>query len=457
MEKESNIKVELIAHTNTAPLDLISHAARTCYTSKLPPFGEHLDVDRQLFKTGHHTTLQHPTYTFSIEGLSVGDVTFGLHLNNPFYDTDQRSGRYSKMFKKTETPELVNYIDEFWPELDPEKRALIQRYLENSLDLYESVLAEVKPQVGEKIKSERPFIKAENIDPLVPKIAQEQTRVILPTIIPTALDFTIDLSTATALYKSAWNPIIRHISEQIAEKIVQKFPELEFCFISKDRNGEDWSPSLNKTEEEFLRYKPSAEVLEISGDPEKLVKPEYAEMYHVDTLHFHPRFMNNNTSGLKIKKNLSIMSMGQDQRHRTIRRSEPHFIGQMYIPPLLKNSSFLPEIEGNFGVWLNLKDQIPDHLWTILAPYGAMIEYESEGSWNALIHEQAKRLCFCAQEEIYHLSQSLRQSLIERVGPNSNCLQFLSPACAKGPCVEGTRYCGRDLRQKDDYFPEREI
>ena len=104
------IKVSLIANTNEIPVNLSSHAARTCYTSKVPEMGNVLDVENSLFRTGHHTTLQHNYFTFNINGMSIASATFGLHLASPFYNSDQRSGRYSKMYSKPDFEEIKNYI-----------------------------------------------------------------------------------------------------------------------------------------------------------------------------------------------------------------------------------------------------------------------------------------------------------------------------------------------------------
>ena len=87
------IKVQLVAHTNANPLELTSHAALICYQAEMPEVGKILDVENRLFKVGHHTTLQHFFFTFAIEGIAVGDITFGMHLASPFYNSDQPSGR----------------------------------------------------------------------------------------------------------------------------------------------------------------------------------------------------------------------------------------------------------------------------------------------------------------------------------------------------------------------------
>ena len=111
----------------------------------------------------------------------------------------------------------------------------------------------------------------------------------------------------------------------------------------------------------------------------------------------------------------------------------------------------------------------------VLAPYGAMVAYEKVGSFNAIIHEQGKRLCWCAQEEISNLSRQMRLSLkgeLEKSAANATSLAsaqlwqmrlaeflriFEAPCYRTGKCAEGVRYCGRDmsLRENGDYFPKR--
>ena len=59
------IKANLIAKTDVEPRILSSHAAKTCYTSKVPELGATIDVENRLFKPGHHTTLQHNYFTFT--------------------------------------------------------------------------------------------------------------------------------------------------------------------------------------------------------------------------------------------------------------------------------------------------------------------------------------------------------------------------------------------------------
>ena len=57
-------------------------------------------------------------------------------------------------------------------------------------------------------------------------------------------------------------------------------------------------------------------------------------MHPVDLLHFSPELMDNNVSEIKTNIEISVATMGQDQRHRTVRRSQPGFSGRFYLPPI---------------------------------------------------------------------------------------------------------------------------
>ncbi|MEK9201555.1 MAG: FAD-dependent thymidylate synthase, partial [Patescibacteria group bacterium] len=138
----SVLEVKLLAHTNIDPLDLASHAAKTCYQDKLPELGKRLDVESRLFNVGHHTTIQHHSVTFSIEGIAVGDITFGVHLANIFYISCQRSGRYcAKMFLEPDYGEIECYIRKFWPNISNNALALAMDYIKTGINVYHENIA----------------------------------------------------------------------------------------------------------------------------------------------------------------------------------------------------------------------------------------------------------------------------------------------------------------------------
>jgi hypothetical protein len=108
--------------------------------------------------------------------------------------------------------------------------------------------------------------------------------------------------------------------------------------------------------------------------------------------------------------------------------------------------------------WKELSAEVPKSLRSILAPYGAMVKYKKEMDLNGLAHEQAKRLCFAAQEEIYYLGTLFRKEIPQE----SKLIEIFEPPCySTGKCAEGKRYCGRDIKkrldQDNDFFPKRKV
>ncbi|HOW60804.1 MAG TPA: FAD-dependent thymidylate synthase [Candidatus Moranbacteria bacterium] len=443
---------------NARPLVKASHAARKCYQSKPPKWGDMIDVEGRLFGPSHHTTLEHNLYSFDIEGVSIGDITFGMHLANPFYNTDQRSGRYcAKMFLEPNFREIKKYIRTFWPEVNEREIKNVLGYIKKGVMIYHQNIGKATEISTELIKKERPLVSAGNLDANAPKIAQEQMRMFISLIFPTGVDFSVDLVSLFSMYHSAWTPSMRHITDEMVKKILRKFPEVDFMFQRKF--PKQWEMKMPSADSIKIKYKPSLKLLNIEGI-EDFVLPPSEIMYPIDLLHFLPDTMNNNTGGIRTKIEISAATMGQDQRHRTIGRGEPKFTGNFYLPPILRRMKMEKEALGLMNQWLSVSQNIPNSLAMILAPYGAMVTYKKRGSFNAVAHEQGKRLCFCAQEEIYHLGRMLRLAIQKKGEKYEKLLQIFEPPCYRaGKCIEGLRYCGRDieLRLIGDYFPERNI
>jgi thymidylate synthase ThyX len=452
------IKVELIDWKIRKPLEMASHAALTCYQAEMPEMGKVIDVKGRLFDVGHHTTCQHTDFTFFIEGIAVGDITFGLHLASPFYNTDQRSGRYcAKMFLEPDYAEIESYIRQYWSDLGEDVIKRVSQYVKKGVDFYHSNIGKATEIAKKFVKEERPFISEKNLEASAPKIAQEQMRMFIPVIFPTALDFTVNTTALAALWESAWTPSMRVVTDEMKNCVLEKFPEIAFMFDEKRKRTDDFSLQIPDKAE--VKYKSSLKLLSIDGD-DKFAKPDPKIMHPIDKLHFTPEMMNNSVGDIKTSIEISTATMGQDQRHRTIRRGIPEFTGSFYLPPILRELKFEKEAVNYLDEWIDISKNIPGTLSMILAPYGAMVSYEKRGSFNAVAHEQAKRLCWCAQEEIYHAGKLLRRSIEKEKGKDSQLLSMFEPPCYNsGQCAEGVRYCGRDLklRKAGDYFPERRV
>ncbi|MBO4700705.1 MAG: FAD-dependent thymidylate synthase [Alphaproteobacteria bacterium] len=452
------IKVEQIAETNLEPTLLASHAARMCYTAESPKIGEKIDVENRLFKTGHHTTLEHNYFTFKIEDIPVSSVVFGLHLTAPFYNTDQRSGRFSKMYENPNMADIRNTLETYYPGVSPRNIGCACDFIYMGLNTYAENKNHITELARDAIHRERPKASDKYIEQNAPKFAQEQLRMFVSMIAPTALDYTIDLPTLAAFYRTAWTPFMRDAVGKMVHTVVSNHPDIAYMFDSFAREHKDWSPKMREYYR-GIRTKPDFTLLDYKYDKDTFAQDKSHDM--VDTLQFHPDYMGNSLGYVHTKIHIDAgATMGQDQRHRSIKRSAPVFTGYFYLPPLLGDlktnaDKFMKEYYS-----LVRDKNIPRSMITAIAPYGAMVQYEKRADLNALIHEQGKRTCWCAQEAIYHISCDLRRDLAQYIGENAKLMKYLTPPClAHGKCPEGSRYCGRDIiaDKINGYFKQRQI
>lgn len=454
------IDVKLIAHTDIDPLELASHAALFCYQAETPAMGKKIDVENRLFNVGHHTTLQHSFFTFAIEGIAVGDITLGFHLAHSFYNSDQRSGRYcSKMFLEPDFAEIKGYIEKFWPGIKSAEQKRVIEYIKKGVGVYHKNIVDASGISRDFLKSERPYINEKSLDMNASKIAQEQMRMFIPVIFPTGFDYTINLTVLAALHQISWTPSMQFVVARMVAEVLKKFPEISFMFDKNKKSKNNWSLEIPKVSMIKLKYKPQHILLDVLGD-RNFIEPKNEKMHPIDLLHFDPEMMDNSIGELRTRTEISMATMGQDQRHRTIRRGKPKFTGSFYLSPILRKMKLEDEARSLMKEWVEISKSIPKSLAMILAPYGAMVSYEKASSFNAVAHEQAKRLCWCAQEEIYHAGLFLRQGIEKKVGKNSKLLKMFEPPCYRdGKCAEGARYCGRDmkLRKSGNYFTNRKV
>ena len=456
------IKVKKIAGTDVEPTILASHAARTCYAADVPELGETIDVENRLFKTGHHTTLEHNYYTFNIDGIPVSSVVFGLHLTAPFYNTDQRSGRFSKMYDNPDMAAIKNTLKTYHPEVSDYNINAACDFIENGLDIYAKNKNRVTELARDAIHRERPYASEKYVEQNAPKFAQEQLRMFVSMIAPTALDYTIDLATLFTLYRTAWTTEMRDAVNQMAELAMRDDPKIKYMFDSAKQ-----APVHNYVSKFFasenyrgIKTRPEFTLLDYKYDDKMFVENKSPDM--ADTLQFHPRYMNNSLMYVDSKIHIDAgATMGQDQRHRSIQRSEPQFTGYFYLPPLLNAAGLEKDADKFMNMYYSLKaDTFSRGMILAVAPYGAMVEYNKHANLNALMHEQGKRTCWCAQEAIYHISCDLRRDLGQYIGTDAKLMRYITPPClSHGKCPEGPRYCGRDIMADkiNGYFKQRQI
>ncbi len=458
----SEVKVTKIAETDVSPTILASHAATMCYNAETPELGRTIDVKKRLFDTGHHSTLEHNYWTFMIENIPVSSVVFGLHLTAPFYDTDQRSGRFSKMYENPDMADIKNTLETYYPDAPAKNINKACDFIENGLDVYADNKDRVTELARDQIRLERPKASDKYIESNAPKLAQEQLRMFVSMIAPTALDWTVDLATICAFYRTAWTPFMRDTMDKIAEQIKKDHPDIAYMFDEKVRNTEPWSPKFAPCHM-GTKTRPEFRLLDYNYDDKKFRENESRDT--VDTLQFSPDYMDNSLMHVDSRIHIDAgATMGQDQRHRSIKRSKPVFTGYFYLPPMLNKAGLKPSADAwmrdFYGMVKN--PEFSRSMLTSVSPYGAMVKYDKHADLNALIHEQGKRTCWCAQEAIYHLACDLRRELAEKIGEDAAVLKYLTPPClSMGKCVEGPRFCGRNIEEDKknlvNYFRDRQI
>ena len=456
----ATVNVTPIAETNVSPKILASHAARMCYTAESPKLGEEMDVEKRLFNTGHHSTLEHNYWTFMIENIPVSSVIFGLHLTAPFYNTDQRSGRFSKMYDNPDMADVRNTLETYYPGIQSRYITDACNFIENGLNIYANNKERITEMARDAIHLERPNATDKYVESNAPKFAQEQLRMFVSMIAPTALDWTVDLATICAFYRTAWTPFMRDVMDKIATQIKTAHPDIAYMFPESGRSTQNWSPKF-AGKYNGTKTRPKFRLLDYRYSQQDFAENESCDT--VDTLQFSPEYMDNSLMYVRASIHVDAgATMGQDQRHRSIKRSKPVFTGYFYLPPLLDRAGLKPVADSFMRDFYGMVKN-PEFFRSMamsIAPYGAMVQYEKHADLNALIHEQGKRTCWCAQEAIYHLACDLRRALAEKIGEHAFVLDYLTPPClSMGKCVEGPRYCGRDLQNEtlEKYFRDRQI
>ena len=164
---------------------------------------------------------------------------------------------------------------------------------------------------------ERPFASSV-IKGNIPKYAQEQMRMFISVIFPTALIFTVNNGALAAMYESAWTPAMKHITEEMARLYTENIRKHLSCLIKNAEEKSDWATTIKDIPPREIKYKPSLELLNIFGE-ENFSPPDSDIMHPVDKLRFTPEMMENSIGDIKTKIEISIATMGQDQRHRTIK------------------------------------------------------------------------------------------------------------------------------------------
>lgn len=483
--------------------------ARTCYSSKGIISDEQIDekwdfLAKSLYKAGHHTTLQHAHFQFSLDRVSRHFVWSFLH-SHPFYNSEQVSQRYVE----------VKPGNAAVPPLEGAALRVYEEALQAQMDSYQSLCRRLAPLVESEYHKRFPKrpLQEKRARGDIKKKAQEVARYVLPVATFSYMYHTISGITLLRYYRLSRlydTPLEQSIvvkkmvdclleAEPKFELILEQPLELEETpegqFMQAFQGGstqtkaflQEFDESLDGRVSKLVDYKINneavlaASVREVLGVPRSGMTDKEAialaldpaknrllgESLNVTTLSklsrclFHPSYT--------FRKKLSHTGDSQDQRHRMTPASRPILAGHLTDEP----DFITPElIKLDEGIQREYNDSMaksweamnrlrvlgaPDEFVQYLLPNAVSIRFTESSDLLNLHHKHAMRLCYNAQEEIWRASLDEAQQVLET---NPTIGRYLLPPCTlrfmakqRPICPEGDRFCGEKvwLYSLDEY------
>jgi len=500
------------------PFDNAVATARTCYSSNgivtaEQVFGEGLDGEKQkerhqrrddlarsIYQAGHHTTLQHAHFQFSLENVSRQFIWSFLH-SHPFYNSEQVSQRYV----------TVNPSQIAMPPLTGEAagvyRDTVVFQTQSYLSLTEKLKGLVAKEYFKRFKGlEETDKKAQTA---IQKKSQEISRYVLPVATFAFLYHTVSGLTLMRYWRLCQTfdaPLEQRIViGKMVEEVLKLAPEykaileepIEFentieaqmaerfkaVSVSRKDFREEFDASLAGRKSKLVDYSKEGErilacaVREVFGLPVTALSDDEAiasvldpskNKYLGETLNVSTHSKLTRTlfhSHYTFRKKISHTADSQDQRHRMTPASRPVLSALTldepdYILPVLIGQD--SALTGEFAkimdrTWEQIgklrKLGAPDEFAAYLLPNAVAVRFTESSDLLNLHHKHAMRLCYNAQEEIWKASVDEAQQIREihpRIG------KWLLPPCGLRAfsgilpkCPEGDRFCGIAVWKKD--------
>ncbi|MBI4597038.1 MAG: FAD-dependent thymidylate synthase [Candidatus Omnitrophica bacterium] len=488
------------------PYNLAIATARTCYSSKVissddvgkdEKSREQRDrIAESIYKAGHHTTIQHPTFQFVLEKVSRQFIWSFLHAH-PFYNSEQVSQRYVEV-----KPENFTI-----PPLEDRAREIYLTTVHEQMDAYHALIELVKPVV---VKEYQRIFPSRNVEEkqwasAIKKRCQEIARYVLPVATHAHLYHTISGLTLHRYWRLCQQfdaPleqrfVVQRMVEEVskidpafmalAEDPIPMDETLEYqCFQffhGRGRNGatnqflDEFDRALEGRTSKLIDHSARAQesmaqavrsmlglTREQLGDAKaiRLILDPSRNRYLGDALTLttmsklsramaHPHFT--------FKKKLSHTADSQDQRHRMVPASRPILAAQFIsgrpdfiTPPLIAASPQAQEAYQRIMVrtWeaidqlLNLC--VSEEFALYLLPNAFPVRFEESGDLMHFHHKWVHRLCYTAQEEIWNASRDEVLQVAQQFPEIGKWLAapcwVRSQASERPVCPEGDRFCG---------------
>jgi thymidylate synthase ThyX len=478
----SPLKVRLIAHT-AEPFDIAAASARTCYSSKglLLPADMHKSekslelrkkVARATLKSGHHTTRQHAHFVFGLENVSRQLIWQVLHAH-PYYNSEQVSQRYVAIKNDREWYTLPYSLRD---------KADVHTLHEKAFATYSTLVDALKPVV-EEIYFSIHRLKARNKEDwadAIKKRCMEVARYVMPVSTTAYLYHTVSALTlmryARMMLRSGHDEfviLVIKMLELARETDADLFDEFPVPLEAPERF---YDPRRAATENAAFDAKlggKTAHLVSSSVDAVKAVAPGVAasealaraldaaqnpllgDVFYPGTLDPDTRLLNH--MHFTFLKKLSHTADSQEQRHRTLPGNRPQLAEQIslendYVTPKLISESaqalqiYNDYLSENFDLVRSLwrTPEIPREDVAYLLPNAFPVRYLESGDFYNFYHKWKARLCYNAQEEIFH-SAHAEVSAVKKQFPELG--KYIGPPCVvrehlKPRCPEGDHFCG---------------
>lgn len=531
--------VKLLRDESTAhPFGLTVAAAWSCYGSRPARVGRVLELMdpsldegsevraarrrraqklyRDLFEAGHHTTYQHGTFVFVLDGVSRLAIWSFFH-NHPFYNSEQVSQRYREVSGKVMvTPDFTERQAEIY-------QSAIDRALEgyrNLCDLLAPDIAERYAQVFPARARVKDAEAEKRLASAVQKKAQEVARYVLPLATPAHFYHTVNALTLLRYYvlanqmdvPSEVRYIVNRMVEEVLEvdpyflgapdfpldlKILAEEDTLEYEALknlSENVNGShdesfftEFDRELNGLDSRLVHYDPDAEqtlanaVRAVLGVHRDSLSDRDAIARVLDPSRNsylgHPLFLAMNSKlmqtmnhvGFTFQKRISGAEEAQNQRHRGTASSSPVLSAHLRRDPdvivpydVQRVDAALEEYHATIQALWDAKnklldDGVPAEKVLYLLPNSHRVRFYETGTLMTYYWKWIKRLCYNAQREIFGSAyQETRQvaEVLPEIGRyvNGPPCVLRSNAGTRPACPEGERYCGIPVWR--NYDPE---
>jgi len=456
------------------------------------------ELARDLYEAGHHTTLQHAHFQFTLNNVSRQFLWLFLH-SHPFYNSEQVSQRYVEV-------KPGNFLV---PPLHDEALAIYRRTVEAQVAAYQELCRTLVPLVEEEYYERFPARgrRKETYGKEVQKKAQEVARYALPVATFAYLYHTISGLTLLRYHRMALQQDAPLEQRIVVEKMVEELLRLEpgYRVILQEPMPEEettearllatlgpeddagrarrfaleFDEQLGELTSKLVDASPRNEELVAQGVREVLGLPRNAlsdddaiawvmdptrntylgEALNLDTLSKVSRALVH--ARYTFRKRLSHTADSQNQRHRLTPASRPvlasHLSGEpdFATPGLIRrDGSIHKRYEEIMSMsWEAIRDLrgrgVKDEFALYLLPNAAHVRFTESADLLNLRHKHTMRLCYNAQEEIWQASweEALQ---IREVNPRIGA--FLLPPCTlrfqagtTPYCPEGKRYCGEPV------------